>query len=112
MLKNILLNDQEELQRSTMNSDVLVKMEIVHLIKFADKFAGIEVHLHVSGKNVKLNYSGRVPLCQSGHPQQKEPQWKLALSRGNFELAQPMSVRQRQELANVSFSSPKLEREV
>lgn len=40
-----------------MNSETLVKMEVVHLIKFADKFAGIEVHLHVSGKNVKLNYS-------------------------------------------------------
>lgn len=39
------------------DSGLLVKMEIVHLIKFADKFAGIEVHLPVNGKFVKLNYS-------------------------------------------------------
>lgn len=39
------------------DSGLLVKMEIRHLIKFADKFAGIEVHLPVSGKYIKLNYS-------------------------------------------------------
>lgn len=39
------------------DSGLLVKMEIIHLIKFANKFAGIEVHLPVSGKFVKLNYS-------------------------------------------------------
>lgn len=39
------------------DSGLLVKMEIIHLIKFAQKFAGIEVHLPVSGKFVKLNYS-------------------------------------------------------
>jgi hypothetical protein len=39
------------------DSGLLVKMEIIHLIKFADKFAGIEVHLPVNGKFVKLNYS-------------------------------------------------------
>jgi len=39
------------------DSGLLVKMEIVHLIKFAGKFAGIEVHLPVNGKYVKLNYS-------------------------------------------------------
>lgn len=32
-------------------------MEIIHLIKFAGQFAGIEVHLPVNGKYVKLNYS-------------------------------------------------------
>lgn len=39
------------------DSGLLVKMEIIHLLKFAQKFAGIEVHLPVSGKFVKLNYS-------------------------------------------------------
>lgn len=39
------------------DSGLLVKMEIVNLIKFADKFSGIEVHLPVNGKYVKLNYS-------------------------------------------------------
>lgn len=39
------------------DSGLLVKMEVVNLIKFADKFAGIEVHLPVNGKYVKLNYS-------------------------------------------------------
>lgn len=39
------------------DSGLLVKMSISHLVKFADKFAGIEVHLPVSGKYVKLNYS-------------------------------------------------------
>jgi hypothetical protein len=35
----------------------LVKMNIVNLIKFAAQFAGIEVHLPIGGKYVKLNYS-------------------------------------------------------
>lgn len=35
----------------------LVKIGITQLIKFADTFAGIEVHVMVSGKYVKLNYS-------------------------------------------------------
>ncbi len=39
------------------DSGLLVKMEIIHLIKFAGQFAGIEVHLPVNGKYVKLNYS-------------------------------------------------------
>lgn len=34
----------------------LLKMQITNLIKFADKFVGIEVHLPVNGKFVKLNY--------------------------------------------------------
>jgi hypothetical protein len=42
---------------SDTDSGLLVKMEIIHFIKFADKFASIEVHLPVSGKFVKLNYS-------------------------------------------------------
>lgn len=42
---------------SEADSGLLVKMEVTSLIKFADKFAGIEVHLPVSGKYVKLNYS-------------------------------------------------------
>lgn len=42
---------------SEADSGLLVKMEVSSLIKFADKFAGIEVHLPVSGKYVKLNYS-------------------------------------------------------
>lgn len=37
--------------------DSLVKMSISNLIKFADKFIGIEVHLPVNGKFIKLNYS-------------------------------------------------------
>lgn len=41
----------------TTDSGLLVKMEIIHLVKFAQKFAGIEVHLPVNGKFVKLNYS-------------------------------------------------------
>ena len=41
----------------TADSGLLVKMEIIHLIKFAEKFAGIEVHLPVNGKFLKLNYS-------------------------------------------------------
>ena len=40
-----------------LDTDVLVKMEIVNLLKFADKFAGIEVHLSVNKKFLKLNYS-------------------------------------------------------
>jgi hypothetical protein len=39
------------------DSGVLVKMGISNLIKFADKFAGIEVHLPINGKYIKLNYS-------------------------------------------------------
>lgn len=42
---------------SDADSGLLVKMEIVHLIKFAETFAGIEVHLPVNGKYVKLNYA-------------------------------------------------------
>lgn len=42
---------------SDTDTGLLVKMEITYLIKFADKFVGIEVHLLVSGKYVKLNYS-------------------------------------------------------
>lgn len=39
------------------DTGLLLKVAITHLIKFADKFAGIEVHLPVNGKYVKLNYS-------------------------------------------------------
>ncbi len=39
------------------NSLGLMKMQITHLIKFADSFAGIEVHVYVSTKIVKLNYT-------------------------------------------------------
>ncbi|HXH30993.1 MAG TPA: hypothetical protein VNJ01_09295 [Bacteriovoracaceae bacterium] len=39
------------------NKDLLVKMPISKLIVFADKFAGIEVHLPVNGRYVKLNYA-------------------------------------------------------
>jgi hypothetical protein len=42
---------------SDTESGLLVKFEISSLLKFADKFAGIEVHLPVNGKYVKLNYS-------------------------------------------------------
>jgi hypothetical protein len=35
----------------------LVKIGITQLLKFSDTFAGIEVHLHLGGKYVKLNYS-------------------------------------------------------
>lgn len=35
----------------------LLKVQVHHLIKFADNFAGIEIHLPVDNKFVKLNYS-------------------------------------------------------
>lgn len=35
----------------------LIKIGISQLIKFADTFAGIEVHVHVTGKYIRLNYS-------------------------------------------------------
>lgn len=35
----------------------LLKMQVHHLIKFADNFAGIEIHIPVDNKFVKLNYS-------------------------------------------------------
>lgn len=35
----------------------LIEVEISQLIRFADSFAGVEVHLPVSGKFVKLNFS-------------------------------------------------------
>lgn len=35
----------------------LMKMNVTHLLKFADTFSGIEVHLFVGGKYIKLNYS-------------------------------------------------------
>lgn len=34
----------------------LVKIQITHLIKFSESFAGIEIHISVNGKYVKLNY--------------------------------------------------------
>ena len=34
----------------------LIKIKITHLIKFAGNFKGIEVHVYVSGKYVKMNY--------------------------------------------------------
>ncbi len=38
----------------------LVKMDVVHLLKFRDNFIGVEVHVHVSGKYLKLNYANDV----------------------------------------------------
>lgn len=35
----------------------LTRMQIAHLIKFAESFRGIEVHLFLNSKYVKLNYS-------------------------------------------------------
>lgn len=35
----------------------LVKIKITHLIKFATSFAGIEVHLYLNGKYIKMNYA-------------------------------------------------------
>jgi hypothetical protein len=35
----------------------LVKIKITHLIKFAASFAGIEVHLFLNGKYIKMNYA-------------------------------------------------------
>lgn len=40
-----------------MSEEKLVKIGVTQLVKFADTFAGVEVHLLVSGKFVKLNYS-------------------------------------------------------
>ncbi len=37
-------------------SDELIKIKIAHLIKFAQNFQGIEVHVLISGKFVKMNY--------------------------------------------------------
>jgi response regulator RpfG family c-di-GMP phosphodiesterase len=56
----------------TQDSGLLVKMEISNLIKFADKFAGIEVHLPVNGKFVKLNYAQEVFVDILRKLQQKE----------------------------------------
>jgi hypothetical protein len=39
------------------NTEDLVRLKITHLIKFADSFAGVEIHLFISGKYVKLNYA-------------------------------------------------------
>ena len=38
------------------SSGFLVKVQITNLIRFADKFAGIEVHIAVGPKYIKLNY--------------------------------------------------------
>lgn len=35
----------------------LIRVKITHLIKFASSFAGIEVHVLLSGKYIKMNYS-------------------------------------------------------
>lgn len=35
----------------------LVKIKVTHLIKFASSFVGIEVHLFLNGKYIKLNYA-------------------------------------------------------
>ncbi len=35
----------------------LIKFNVKHLLKFADTFAGIEVHLPINGKFVRLNYA-------------------------------------------------------
>jgi hypothetical protein len=37
--------------------DHLIKMEIINLVKFSEKFKGIELHLKIGGKYIKLNYS-------------------------------------------------------
>jgi hypothetical protein len=39
------------------NPQNLIKMQVFNLIKFADSFAGIELHLPVDNRFVKLNYS-------------------------------------------------------
>lgn len=39
------------------NSEDLVRLKISHLIRFADSFAGVEIHLFINGKYVKLNYA-------------------------------------------------------
>lgn len=57
---------------SDQDSGLLVKMPVVHLIKFADKFAGVEVHLPVNGKYVKLNYSTDLFIDILRRLQQKE----------------------------------------
>lgn len=59
---------------SEVDSGLLLKMPIVHLIKFADKFAGIEVHLPVNGRYVKLNYSTDLFVDILRKLQQKEVQ--------------------------------------
>jgi hypothetical protein len=35
----------------------LVKIKITHLIKFASSFSGIEVHLYLNGKYIRMNYA-------------------------------------------------------
>lgn len=35
----------------------LVKIKVTHLIKFSSSFSGVEVHLYVSGKYIKMNYA-------------------------------------------------------
>jgi len=41
----------------TVNVSDLYKIKITHLIKFAEQFAGIEVHVLIGDKYVKLNYA-------------------------------------------------------
>ncbi len=50
----------------------LVKMEILHLLKFSDNFIGVEVHVLVNGKYVKLNYANDVFVQILRKLQQKE----------------------------------------
>lgn len=40
------------------NPENLIKIKVSHLIKFASSFKGIEVHVLVAGKYVKMNYQG------------------------------------------------------
>lgn len=39
------------------DSKDLIRVKITHLIKFAQSFAGIEIHLFVGGKFIKMNYA-------------------------------------------------------
>jgi hypothetical protein len=50
-LRNIIVKMSEHKEPNN-----LIKIKITHLIKFAGNFKGIEVHVYVSGKYVKMNY--------------------------------------------------------
>lgn len=47
----------EDMENDSIDPSGLVKIKITHLIKFAHSFAGIEVHVVVGGKFIKMNYA-------------------------------------------------------
>lgn len=56
------------------NDEKLIRVPITQMVKFADSFAGAEIHLSVAGKFVRLNYSTDEFLEIIRKLQQKEVQ--------------------------------------